>query len=57
VNGIAALDYHDRRLDLTFKPQVSADPDFTKRLAQSGLAGELDSGTGKWAIKNRNAGQ
>ncbi|PMS37613.1 general secretion pathway protein L [Trinickia symbiotica] len=57
VNGIAALDYHDRRLDLTFKPQVSADPDFTKRLAQSGLAGELDSGTGKWAIKNRNPGQ
>ncbi len=57
VNGIAALDYHDRRLDLTFKPQVAADPDFTKRLAQNGLTGELDSGTGKWAIKNRTPGQ
>jgi general secretion pathway protein L len=55
VNGIAALDYHDRRLDLTFKPQVSADPDFAKRLAQHGLAGELDSNTGKWTIKNRTA--
>ncbi|CAN7547475.1 type II secretion system protein GspL [Trinickia sp. LjRoot230] len=54
VNGIAALDYHDRRLDLTFKPQVTADPDFTKRLAQNGLAGELDSNTGKWTIRNRS---
>ena len=55
VNGIAALDYHDRRLDLTFKPQVSADPDFAKRLAQKGLSGELDSNTGKWTIRNRTA--
>jgi general secretion pathway protein L len=53
VNGIAALDYHDRRLGVTFKPQVTADPDFTKRLAQNGLTGELDTNTGKWMIKNR----
>jgi general secretion pathway protein L len=55
VNGIAALDYHDRKLELTFKPQVSADPDFTKRLAQKGLVGEIDSNTGKWTIRNRTA--
>ena len=54
VNGIAALDYHDRRLELTFKPNVSADPDFLTRLAQHGLAGQFDSNTGKWAIKNRS---
>ncbi len=57
VNGIAALDYHDRRLELAFKPPVAVDPDFPKRLAQNGLTGELDSGTGKWAIKNRTPGQ
>lgn len=54
VNGVAALDYHDRRLELTFKPQVTADPDFTKRLAQNGLTGELDTNSGKWAIRNRS---
>jgi general secretion pathway protein L len=53
VNGIVALDYHDRRLDVTFKPQVKADPDFAKRLAQNGLTGELDTNTGKWMIRNR----
>lgn len=55
VNGIAALDYHDRRLDVTFKPQITADPDFPNRLTQNGLAGELDSNTGKWTIRNRSA--
>jgi len=55
VNGIAALDYHDRRLELTFKPNVSADPDFLTRLAQHGLAGQFDSNTGKWTIRNRSA--
>jgi general secretion pathway protein L len=53
VNGIAALAYHDRRLDVTFMPQVTADPDFTKRLAQNGLTGELDTDTGKWVVRNR----
>ncbi|MEA3119670.1 MAG: ral secretion pathway protein [Paraburkholderia sp.] len=53
VNGITALDYHDRRLDVTFKPQIKADPDFAKRLAQNGLTGEIDTNTGKWVIKNR----
>ncbi|MFM0741545.1 type II secretion system protein GspL [Paraburkholderia xenovorans] len=52
VNGIAALDYQDRRLDLTFKPEVKVDPDFAKRLARSGLSGAIDSNTGKWTIRN-----
>ncbi len=52
VNGIAALDYHDRRLDVTFKPEVKLDPDFGKRLARNGLNGAVDSNTGKWTIRN-----
>ncbi len=52
VNGIAALDYHDRRLDVTFKPEVKLDPDFSKRLARNGLSGLIDSNTGKWTIRN-----
>ncbi|WP_116135757.1 type II secretion system protein GspL [Trinickia diaoshuihuensis] len=52
VNGIAALDYHDRRLDVTFKPDVKPDPAFTQRLAQNGLGGEIDTNTGKWVIRN-----
>jgi len=52
VNGIAALDYHDRRLDVTFKPDVKPDPAFGQRLAQNGLAGEIDTNTGKWVIRN-----
>lgn len=52
VNGIAALDYHDRRLDVTFKPEVKLDPDFAKRLARNGLSGAIDSNTGKWTIRS-----
>jgi general secretion pathway protein L len=52
VNGIAALDYHDRRLELTFKPEVNPDPAFGQRLAQNGLAGAIDTNTGKWVIRN-----
>lgn len=52
VNGIAALDYHDRRLDVTFKPGVNLDPDLAKRLARNGLAGTQDSSTGKWTIRS-----
>jgi len=52
VNGIAALDYHDRRLDVTFKPEVHPDPAFGQRLAQNGLAGAIDTNTGKWVIRN-----
>ncbi|MGV2288424.1 type II secretion system protein GspL [Trinickia sp. YCB016] len=52
VNGVAALDYHDRRLDVTFKPETKVDPDFTQRLARNGLSGEIDSSTGKWTIRN-----
>ncbi|APA86172.1 type II secretion system protein GspL [Paraburkholderia sprentiae WSM5005] len=52
VNGIAALDYHDHRLDVTFKPTIKVDPDFAKRLARNGLTGAIDSSTGKWTIRN-----
>ncbi|MBC8726972.1 type II secretion system protein GspL [Paraburkholderia sp. UCT2] len=52
VNGIAALDYHEHRLDVTFKPAVKVDPDFAKRLARNGLTGAIDSSTGKWTIRN-----
>ncbi|MBB5409069.1 general secretion pathway protein L [Paraburkholderia sp. HC6.4b] len=52
VNGIAALDYHEHRLDVTFKPAIKVDPDFAKRLARNGLTGAIDSSTGKWTIRN-----
>ncbi|MCP3708095.1 type II secretion system protein GspL [Paraburkholderia sp. CNPSo 3274] len=52
ANGIAALDYHDRRLDVTFKPGVSIDADLVKRLAGNGLAGTVDASTGKWTIRS-----
>ncbi|MGF6769656.1 general secretion pathway protein L [Paraburkholderia sp. GAS199] len=52
VNGIAGLDYHDHRLDVTFKPEVKVDPDFAKRLGRNGLSGAIDSNTGKWTIRN-----
>jgi general secretion pathway protein L len=52
VNGIAELDYHDRRLDVTFKPEIKVDPDLGKRLARNGLTGEIDSSTGKWIIRS-----
>ncbi|AHI71726.1 type II secretion system protein GspL [Burkholderia thailandensis] len=53
-NGIASLDYHDRRLDVGFKPETKVDPDFAQRLARNGLAGEIDSSTGKWIIRSRS---
>ncbi len=52
ANGIAALDYHDRRLDVTFKPGVNVDADLAKRLAGNGLAGTVDASTGKWTIRS-----
>ncbi|WP_028220082.1 type II secretion system protein GspL [Paraburkholderia oxyphila] len=52
LNGIAALDYHDRRLDVTFKPGVNIDADLNKRLARNGLAGTQDSSSGKWTIRS-----
>lgn len=54
ANGIASLDYHDRRLDVGFKPEVKVDPDFNQRLARNGLTGEIDSSTGKWTIRSRS---
>ncbi len=52
ANGIAALDYHDRRLEVTFKPGVDVDADLAKRLAANGLAGTADTSTGKWTIRS-----
>ncbi|MFP4905356.1 type II secretion system protein GspL [Paraburkholderia sp. BR14261] len=43
ANGIAAIDYHDRRLDVTFKPGVNVDADLAKRLAGNGLAVTVDA--------------
>lgn len=54
LNGIASLDYHDRRLDVGFKAEVKVDPDFPQRLARNGLSGEVDSSTGKWTIRSRS---
>ncbi|WP_089162608.1 type II secretion system protein GspL [Caballeronia sordidicola] len=52
VNGIAGLDYHDRRLEVTFKPETKVDPGLQRRLGANGLAGGIDSNTGKWTIRS-----
>ena len=52
VNGIAALDYHDRRLDITFKPEIKVDAGLSQRLSVNGLSGGIDSNTGKWTIRS-----
>lgn len=52
VNGIAGLDYRDRRLDVTFKPGVKVDPGLQDRLAAHGLSGAIDTNTGKWSIRS-----
>ncbi|CAN7554531.1 type II secretion system protein GspL [Caballeronia sp. LjRoot34] len=52
VNGIAGLDYHDRSLEVTFKPETKVDPGLQRRLAANGLAGGIDSNTGKWTIRS-----
>ncbi len=51
-NAIAALDYHDRRLDVTFKPGTNVDAGLPARLARHGLAGTQDSSSGKWTIRS-----
>jgi general secretion pathway protein L len=52
VNGVAGLDYRDRRLEVTFKPETKVDSDLSKRLAANGLNGSIDSNTGKWTIRS-----
>ncbi|MDR5855923.1 type II secretion system protein GspL [Caballeronia sp. LZ062] len=52
VNGIAGLDYRDRHLEVTFKPETKVDPDLGKRLAANGLNGAIDTNTGKWTIRS-----
>jgi general secretion pathway protein L len=51
-NAIAALDYHDRRLDVTFKPGANVDAGLAARLARNGLEGTQDSSSGKWTIRS-----
>jgi general secretion pathway protein L len=54
-NAIAALHYHDRRLDVTFKPGVNVDAGLTERLARNGLAGAVDNSSGNggnWIIRS-----
>lgn len=52
VNGIAALDYQDHSLNVTFKPEIKVDAGLTRRLADNGLSGTIDSNTGKWVIRS-----
>jgi general secretion pathway protein L len=52
VNGIAAIDYQNRHLEVTFKPTVKVDADLSQRLTRNGLSGEIDSNTGKWTIRS-----
>jgi general secretion pathway protein L len=52
VNGIAGLDYRERHLEVTFKPETKVDPDLTRRLAANGLNGAIDTNTGKWTIRS-----
>ncbi|AQG99999.1 type II secretion system protein GspL [Burkholderia sp. KK1] len=52
VNGVAGLDYRDRHLEVTFKPETKVDPDLSRRLAANGLNGSIDSNTGKWMIRS-----
>lgn len=54
VEGIAALDYQDRRLVVAFKSGVTVDAGFAERLARNGLRGELETNTGKWTIRSRS---
>jgi general secretion pathway protein L len=52
VNGIAGLDYRDRKLEVTFKPETKVDPGLPRRLIANGLTGAIDSNTGKWSIRS-----
>lgn len=52
ANGIASLDYHDQRLDVTFKPGIAVDPALAQRLARNGLTGSPGSSAGKWTIRS-----
>jgi general secretion pathway protein L len=52
VNGIAALDYRDRKLDVTFKPETKVDPGLQRRLTANGLTGAIDTNTGKWSVRS-----
>lgn len=54
VADVAALDYHDRQLEVSFKPGVTIDSGFGDRLAHQGLQGQLDSSTGKWILRSRS---
>jgi general secretion pathway protein L len=50
ANGIAALDYRNHSLEVTFKPGVKVDDGLAQRLARNGATGSVDTSTGKWTI-------
>lgn len=52
ANGIAALDYRNRSLDVTFKPGAKVDDGLAQRLARNGLVSSIDTSTGKWTIRS-----
>jgi general secretion pathway protein L len=52
ANAIASLDYRNRQLEVTFKPDATVDDDLAKRLARNGLQGSADPNTGKWTIRS-----
>jgi len=52
TNAIAAIDYRNRQLEVTFKPDATIDDDLGKRLARNGLQGAADANTGKWTIRS-----
>jgi general secretion pathway protein L len=52
ANAIAALDYRNRRLEVTFKQDATIDDDLAKRLARNGLQGTVDANSGKWTIRS-----
>jgi general secretion pathway protein L len=49
-NAVAALDYQNRVLAVTFKPGAKVDGGLAQRLARNGLEGKYDEG--KWTIRS-----
>jgi general secretion pathway protein L len=52
TNAIAAIDYRNRALDVTFKPDAKVDDTLAQRLARNGLTSSVDPNSGKWTIRS-----
>jgi general secretion pathway protein L len=52
TNAIAAVDYRNRALDVTFKPDAKVDDNLAQRLARNGLSSSVDPNSGKWTIRS-----